>query len=131
MIPPTRVDPVHHRPGSDFRRPASRRYLLAGIATVVAAGIAVGLLFAGVTIGHRYTTVHSSFTATTASTTITTTVTRTVTRRPKPKVITVPGPVQVITRTAQPAPGPTVTEPGPTVTVTETATQAPPSIGSP
>ncbi len=138
----TRVDLVHRQPqdqspaGPDRKKPVRRpvrgqQYLLALIVTVLAAGIAAGLLFAGEAIGHRYTTVHSKFVATTATATVTHTRTVTHTAHPRPKVITVPGPVQVITHTAQAAPGPavTVTQAVPAVTVTQTVT-APAGFGA-
>jgi hypothetical protein len=102
------------------------RWILAAVATVLAAGLGVAGLEAGVAIGHRYTTVHAAFVdkTRTQTRTETRTETRTATVTARPTVVNRPD-VTVTRPFARPSTR-TVTAPAPppvtaTVTVTETA----------
>lgn len=111
-----------------------RRWLLAAAATVLAAGLAVALLEAGVAIGHRYTTVHAAFVdkTRTRTRTQTQTETRTATVTSRPVIVTHPAVVThpvIVNRVVRPVRTRTVTQPAPPpVTVTETVTETVPGF---
>lgn len=101
----------------------ARRWVYAAVATVLAAGLGVGVLLAGVAIGHRYTTVRAAFTDKTRTVTRTHTETRTATVTSRP-VVVVTHPNVIVKRPVRPerTVTRTVTQAPPVITVTETVT---------